>query len=164
MATWWGGKTRQLARHLFGRVTPAERSTVASWLTPAQLSLFDRMHPADQRHGLDVVAALRADGHASPDLLLAGLFHDASKGPRTRLWHRVAWSLGERYGAWVWSACRPIPGFTPAFDRIRTHPGDSALLALAAGCSRTTAELIRHQSAPRDPVAGEWLRLADEAS
>ena len=48
--------------------------------------------------------------------------------------------------------------------RVRTHPSDSALLALAAGCPRSTAELIRHQSAPRDPVAGEWLRLADEAS
>lgn len=147
-----------------GRVTPAERLQLATWLTSAQGSLFDQMHPADQRHGLDVVQALRADGHESLELLLAGLFHDASKGPRTRLWHRVAWSLGERYGSWVWTACRPLPGFGPAFDRIRTHPSDSALLALAAGCSRETAELIRHQSAPRDPVAGEWLRLADEAS
>jgi hypothetical protein len=158
------GRQDAPARHLFGRVTPAEQEECRTWLTPAQLSLFDRMHPADQRHGLDVVAALRADGHEAPELLLAGLFHDASKGRRTRLWHRVAWSLGERYGGWVWSACRPIPGFAAALDRIRTHPADSALLALAAGCSRATAELIRHQSAPRDPVAGEWLRLADEAS
>ncbi len=164
MATWWGGKTRQLARHLAGRVTPAERTELRGWLTPAQLDLFGRMHRSDQRHGLDVVSALRADGHDAPDLLLAGLFHDASKGPRTRLWHRVAWSLGERYGTWVWSVCRPLPGFATALDRIRTHPSDSALLALAAGCSRQTAELIRNQSAPRDPVAGEWLRIADEAS
>lgn len=137
---------------------------LAAWLTPAQQTLFGRMHPADQRHGLDVVVALRADGHDDPELLLAGLFHDASKGPSTRLWHRVAWSLGEHYGAWVWSACGVVPGFGPAFDRIRTHPADSALLATAAGCSRRTTELIRHQAAPRDPVAGEWLRLADEAS
>ncbi|MCY7419197.1 MAG: hypothetical protein LH650_12020 [Chloroflexi bacterium] len=164
MATWWGGKSRQFRRHLAGNVSPAERTELGSWLTPAQMSLFDQMHPADQRHGLDVVVALRADGHEAPDLLLAGLFHDASKGPRTRLWHRVAWSLGERYGSWVWSALRPLPGFGSAFDRIRTHPSDSALLAQAAGCSRATAELIRHQSAPRDPVAGEWLRVADEAS
>ncbi len=151
-------------RHVTGRVSAAERTALSGWLTPAQMSLFDRMHHADQRHGLDVVAALRAEGHDAPDLLLAGLFHDASKGPRTRLWHRVAWSLGERYGSWVLAACRPLPGFAVALDRIRTHPADSALLAQAAGCSRETADLIRHQSAPRDPVAGEWLRLADEAS
>ena len=164
MPTWWAGKLRQTSRHLVGRVTPQERSTLDGWLTPAQRSLFERMHPADQRHGMDVVAALRGDGHDDPELLLAGLFHDASKGPRTRLWHRVAWSLGERYGSWVWRASGVIPGFTQALDRIRTHPADSALLAQAAGCSRRTAELIRHQAAPRDPVAGEWLRLADEAS
>jgi hypothetical protein len=164
VATWWAAKTRQVVRHLTGRVSPAERAELVAWLSPAQLSLFDRMHPADRRHGLDVVAALRADGHDAPDLLLAGLLHDASKGPETRLWHRVAWSLGERHGSWVWSVCRPLPGFGRALDRIRTHPADSALLALAAGCPRSTAELIRHQSAPRDPVAGEWLRVADEAS
>ena len=33
-----------------------------------------------------------------PELLQAALFHDCSKGPQTRLPHRVAWSLGERYG------------------------------------------------------------------
>ena len=48
---------------------------------PAQVALFGTMHRADQRHGLDVVAALRASGHDDPDLLLAGLFHDCAKGP-----------------------------------------------------------------------------------
>ena len=33
-----------------------------------------------------------------------------------------------------------------------------------AGCSPRTVELIRWQDAPRDPEAGERLRLADEAS
>ena len=75
------------------------------------------------------------------------------------------------HGHWVSDTARgsgvpvdPFPDSLPALDRIRTHPSDSALLALAAGCTRQTADLIRHQSAPRDPVAGEWLRLADEAS
>jgi hypothetical protein len=37
-------------------------------------------------------------------------------------------------------------------------------LAAVAGCSLVTVELIRHQDAPVDPIAGEQLRLADEAS
>lgn len=164
MTSWWGGKVRQVARHVTGRVSREERTALEAWLTPAQLGLFDRMHRADRRHGLDVVAALRADGHTEPALLLAGLFHDASKGPRTRLVHRVTWSLGERYGPWVWRVARPLPTFGRALDRMASHAVDSALLARAAGCPDLTAELIRHQARPRDPVLGEALRVADEAS
>jgi hypothetical protein len=145
-------------------VKRAERAALAGWLTPAQLALFDSMHPADQRHGLDVVTALRGGGHEDPDLLLAGLLHDAGKGPAVGLWPRVTWSLGERYGSWVLTASGRLPGFAAAHDRLRDHPAESARLARAAGCSTTTADLIRNQAAPLDPVAGEALRLADEAS
>ncbi len=122
------------------------------------------MHRADQRHGLDVRARLRADGFEDQELLLAALFHDCSKGPSARLPHRVAWSLGERYGARVERLWARLPGFADIFDRLRTHAEDSARLALEAGCSERTAGLIRHQSAPVDPAAGAALQLADEAS
>lgn len=142
-----------------------ELRELARWLTPAQRALFASMHPADRRHGLDVVAALRGAGHAEPELLLAGLFHDAAKGPSVRLWHRVAWSLGERFGAWIWrAAAMLLPGGRHALERIRDHAERSADLALAAGCPGETAELIRHQAAPRDADLGRALRLADEAS
>jgi len=162
--SWWGGKVRQSWRHVSGRVSPQERAAVAAWLTPRQLALYDGMHPADRRHGLDVVAALRASGHEDPDLLLAGLLHDASKGPTVGLGPRVAWSLGERYGAWVWRLAAGLPGYPVAFDGLRDHAADSAQLALDAGCSAVTAELIRNQARPVDPVAGMALHLADEAS
>ena len=58
------------------------------------------MHVADRRHGLDVVASLRAEGVDRPDVLVAGLLHDAGKGD-TGVWPRVAYTLGERYGTWV---------------------------------------------------------------
>jgi len=48
--------------------------------------------------------------------------------------------------------------------RLRTHQESSARIAEAAGCSPRTVELIRWQDDPRDPGAGERLRLADEAS
>jgi hypothetical protein len=122
------------------------------------------MHRADQRHGLDVVASLRSEGHRDADLLLAGLFHDASKGPGVGIWPRVAWSLGERYGGSIPAVARPLPGFADAFDRLRDHGDRSAELALAAGCPAATAELIRHQAAPVDALAGAALLLADEAN
>lgn len=161
---WWTTRTRQVLRHLGGRVREAERAELAGWLSPRQQALFDAMHRADQRHGLDVVAHLRADGHDDPELLLAALLHDCAKGPSVRLPHRVAWSLGERYGEGVLHAAARIPGFRAAFARLRHHAGESARLALEAGCTERTAELIRHQADPLDPDAGAALRLADEAS
>lgn len=145
-------------------MTPGERRRLEGWLTPEQLAAFDSMHPADQRHGLDVVRHLEGAGESDPELLLAGLLHDAAKGRRVRLTHRVAWSLGERYGPWVLRLSAPLPGFRRAFDRLERHADASAELALRAGCSERTAELIRHQAAPLDPGAGEALRRADEAS
>lgn len=162
---WWAAKVRQAERHVRGRVSPAERAELEAWLEPGQLALFDSMHRADQRHGLDVVALLLADGHREDrELLLAALLHDCAKGREVRLRHRVAWSLGERYGAWVHEVARPLPGFRDAFERLREHADGSARLARQAGCSERTAELIRHQAAPLDPVAGRALQLADEAS
>jgi hypothetical protein len=144
-------------------VAPSERAELAAWLTSAQLGLFDAMPAADRRHGLGVVATLRSCGESDPDLLLAGLLHDAGKGPTVGVWHRVAWSLGERYGSWVWRLVRPLPGFATALERMRDHAERSADLAQAAGCSPRTVELIRHQAAPEDRD-GAVLRLADEAN
>ncbi len=160
----WGPKVRQFRAHLTARVGVEERATVGAWLTATQLALFDGMHVADQRHGLDVVATLRAGGSIDDDLLLAGLLHDCAKGPTVGVWPRVAWSLGEAWGPWIVSATRRLPGFGPAFDRLRDHAERSAQMALEAGCSVRTAELIRRQADPADPTAGELLRLADEAN
>ena len=62
------------------------------------------MHRADQRHGLDVVRALRVAGHDDPDVLVAGLLHDSAKGKEVGLWQRVGWSLADHYGG---GGCRP---------------------------------------------------------
>lgn len=162
MAGWWAAKVRQFGRHVTGRVTQAERAGLRAWLTDAQLRLFVEMPRADQRHGLDVVAELRRTGHADRDLLLAGLLHDCGKGAGVRLWHRVAWSLGERYGERVLRAAERLPTFGSALERIEAHAERSAELALGAGCTERTAALIRYQAAPRDAYLGEALRLADE--
>jgi hypothetical protein len=161
---WWARRVRQGVRHMGGRVGTDERHALRAWLRGPQMALFERMHPADQRHGLDVVTRLRAAGHADEELLLAGLFHDCAKGHGVRLAHRVAWALGERYGDGVLTATARLPGFATAFATLRDHPESSARLAEEAGCSSRTAELIRHQEVPLDPVAGRALRSADEAA
>lgn len=149
---------------MIARVSPAERTEVAAWLSPGALALFDAMPAADQRHGLGVVARLRALGAHDPDLLVAGLLHDCGKGRTVRLHHRVAWSLGERYGGWIHQTVAVLPGFRAGMDRIRDHAERSAELLLAAGASERAADLARHQAAPVDPVLGELLRIADEAA
>ena len=68
-----------------------------------------------------------AEGFRDPDLLLAGLLHDSSKGREVRLAHRVAWSLGERYGGAVLEACAWLPGSRAAFERLRDHAEASAM-------------------------------------
>lgn len=163
LASFWASKVRQFRAHRRARVSPDERATLRAWLSPKQVSLFEAMHIADQRHGLDVVGTLRSEGRLDDELLLAGLLHDSGKG-RTGLWPRVAYSLGQEYGTWVWRVAGVAPGFRGALTRLRDHAEASARLAAEAGCSPRTVELIRHQDAPRDGDAGERLRLADEAN
>ena len=162
-AAWWAGKVRQARSHVRARVTPAERAGLEAWLTAAQLAVFDSMTVADRRHGLDVVAALRAAGVDAPDALIAGLLHDAGKG-RTGIVPRVVHSLGEAYGSWIPTLAARLPGMAAPLERLARHPEVSAQMAARAGCSARTVELIRWQEAPRDPEFGESLRLADEAS
>ena len=161
--SWWASRARQFRAHLRASVSPGERAALASWTTPAQLALFDSMHVADRRHGLDVVASLRADGVSERDVLLAGLLHDAGKGD-TGVWPRVASTLAAAHGQWIVRVARLAPGFGPALERLRIHAERSSELAAAADCPPRTVALIRFQDAPRDPEFGELLRLADEAN
>ena len=160
---WWSTKVRRTWNYLRPRVTAGDRAELAGWLTPAQLALYDAQPAGDRRHGLDVVATLRVGGVVDLDLLVAGLLHDCGKGPRVRLAHRVAWSLGQRYGAWIWRACRPLPTFGAGLDGMRDHATQSAELARGAGCNARTTELIANQEKPTDD-SGRLLLAADEAN
>ena len=136
---------------------------LAAWTTPAQRRLFDTMHIADQRHGLDVVSSLRQAGVKDRDAQVAGLLHDAGKG-HTGVWPRVAYSLGQAYGPIVWRVAGVWPGMKTTLRRLDEHAELSAELAAAAGCSPRTVGLIRYQDAPRDLEFGVLLHQADEAN
>jgi hypothetical protein len=162
-AAWWRSKVRQFRTHVTARVAPAEREALTERLIPAQLTLFDSMHLADRRHGLDVVASLRAEGVVDPDVLLAGLLHDCGKGD-SGVMSRIVHSLGQAYGHWIVRVVSIVPGLRSELDRLATHPERSAALARQAGCSLRTVELIRDQERPRDPEFGTLLKMADEAN
>jgi hypothetical protein len=161
--SWWATKVRQFRAHLRAKVRPQERAVLAAWTTPAQRRLFDTMHVADRRHGLDVVATLRADGVKDREVLLAGLLHDAGKGG-TGVFPRVAHSLGQAYGPRIGQVAGVWPGMSSSIAVLRDHAERSAILAAEAGCSKRTIDLIRHQDDPHDLEFGELLRLADEAN
>ena len=144
------------------RVSTGERRAVAAWTRPAELALFDGMHVADRRHGLDVVAHLRRAGVTDRDVLAAGLLHDCSKG-NTGVGPRVAWSLGEAFGPWVVALAARVPGWRVALDRLRNHAESSAALAEGAGLPARAVDLVRYQAEPRDPEYGLLLLAADEA-
>ena len=165
--SWWGGKVRQVVRHVTGRVSPRRARDARRLAHPGPARLFDRMHPADRRHGLDVVAALRAEGHDGARSCCSracSMTHPRAPTPGSV--HRVAWSLGERYGAWVWTRLHDrCPRSARRSTGWPATPVDSALLALAAGCPRATADA--HPPPGRAHATrslGERLRLADEAS
>ena len=162
--SWLASKARQFRRHLVARVELDERSALESWTSPAQRALFDAMPRADRRHALDVVAGLRARGIDDPEVLAAGLLHDAGKGRSIRLWHRVAWSLGELSGPWVWGMAARLPGGAAAMARLRDHAERSAELAARAGSSPRTVALIRGDAPAADAAAARALREADEAA
>jgi hypothetical protein len=143
-------------------VSPEERRSLAAWTRPAELALFDAMHVADRRHGLDVVAHLRRAGVSDRDVLIAGLLHDCAKGD-TGPGPRIAWSLGEAFGPRVHAAAAHVPGWAAAMNRLRYHAEASADALAAAGLPDRAVALVRDQDAPRDPEYGARFRAADEA-
>jgi hypothetical protein len=159
----WAGKARQFRAHLLARVKPDERQVLSAWIRPAELELFDAMHVADRRHGLDVVAYLRRAGVTDRIVLVAGLLHDCGKGD-TGWPPRVAWSLGEALGPWVWAVARRVPGWSDAMTRLRDHAELSADALAAAGLPPRAVALVREQAAPTDPEFGRVFHAADEAS
>ena len=160
--SWWAHKARQLGRHLVARVRDGERDELAAWLRPAERELFDAMHVADRRHGLDVAAVLRRGGIRDRDVLAAAVLHDCAKGDTGPL-PRIAWSLGEAYGPWVLSIARRVPGWDAALTRLETHAEASARLVESAGLPPFAVDLVRYQAEPQDPTYGTAFHAADEA-
>ena len=156
----------QFIGHLTARVSADDAALARALLPPAAGDLFARMPVADRRHGLDVAARLLGAGWDDPDLLAAALLHDAAKGQRLRLWHRVGGVLLEAF----------VPGLLHRLARDEPsswrypwhlylhHAELSAEAALAAGCTPRTGVFIRGVTSEADADAAAALHAADEAA
>ena len=145
---------------------PSEERFVAGVLPPDMLGLFRSMPVADRRHGLDGAQRLVASGVDDPDLLGAALLHDAAKGHRMRLWHRVGGVLLESLAP---SILRRLADPAPAswrhpFHLYLHHAAMSAELARAAGASARLASFIDGRVEDADSLLQRALKAADDAS
>jgi hypothetical protein len=134
------------------------------------MDLFANMPLYDRRHAVDVLGALLREGHTEPDLMAAALLHDLGKTGHDReplrLWHRVAVVLLRALAPGrleAYSSDEPGSWRQPFFVQ-QNHAAIGAELALRAGCSPETAELIRRHEDPivvtDDPLLAA-LKAAD---
>ena len=160
-AIWY--RVRQFGRALTARVGPEEQALVARILPAPAADLFYRLPRQDQRHGLDVLHALRQRGENAPELLAAALLHDVAKAEGVRIWHRIATVLLRALcPGWLDRLASPDPArWRYPFWLQLHHPQRGAELAAAAGCAPATLELIRHHQRTErtdlPPPLDRWL-------
>ena len=156
----------QFVAHVRARVDPSEEALVERILPPSAQMLFREMPVADRRHGLDVAHRLLASGHDDRDLLAAALLHDAGKGHRLRLWHRVSGVVLEAVapGALRRMASPDPRSWRYPFHIYLHHEAISAQMAVSAGCEPRTGSFIRGQPRETDAPLQAALKAADDAS
>ncbi len=157
-------RVAQLVSHVRASVSADEEAFVRRVLPPGAVALFDAMPVADRRHGLDVAERLLMAGERDDDLLAAALLHDAAKGRRMRLWHRVCGVLLQAVAprALARLASPRQRSWRYPFHLYLHHGPMSAEAARAAGCSDRCARFIRGISSEMPLQAA--LQAADEAS
>ena len=159
-------RVAQLVAHVRARVDVAEEAFAARVLAPDALRLFVEMPVADRRHGLDVAEKLIGMGIDDRDLLSAALLHDAGKGHRLGLVHRVA---GVLLDALAPSLLRRLARRDPSaaghpFHLYLHHEAISADLVDAAGCPPRVGIFIRGTADGTDARLQRALKVADDAS
>jgi len=156
----------QLVSHLTARVSPDEAARARRILPASAWSLFDAMPVADRRHGLDVARRLLEAGIDDGDVLGAALLHDAGKGRRLRLWHRIGGVLLAAVSPRLLQRLAdpdPASSGYPWYLFVH-HEVLSARLAREAGLSERAAAFIRGESSPTDASLAAALGRADDAS
>ena len=157
----------QVWHRLTAQVGDADLAPVRALLPPAGQTLFATMTRGDQRHCLDVAAALAATGCTDQELLAAALLHDVGKGEhRVRFVMRPAIVLLKAGAPKVLqrmagpSALTPVGWWRRPFRDAWHHAEGGAILAERAGLSRRVVTLIRTHHDPHGPAAA--LHAVDE--
>jgi hypothetical protein len=159
-------RVEQFLGHVRASVTPAETANARRLLPDGAWPLFASMPVADRRHALDVAGRLLAAGVDDGDLLAAALLHDAAKGHRMRLWHRVVGVLLEAFAPRQLQrlASSDPQSWRYPFHLYLHHAELSAEAAGGAGCSARTVAFIRGTATEADASLAAAFASADEAS
>ncbi len=121
--------------------------------------LFAAMPVEDRQHGMQVLAALQADGATDPPVLQAGLLHDLGKAEAgVGVIHRVARVLLARSLPPLWTRLAGTPtGWRRPYWAVANHPERGAVWVASAGGSDDLIELVRHHE---NPPPAEWSGTA----
>jgi len=150
-------RSRQFRNTLLGPRKHIPSETLLPYLTPVQLSLFQRMQASEQAHAYQIFKHLVTAGQTNPDLLAASLLHDVGKTLHPlSIFDRVIIVLGQRLfqdaaRRWAEGAAR---GLRLPFVVAAQHAEWGADLASQAGASSQTVELIRQHQDPHLPNPG----------
>ncbi len=153
----------QFWRHSSARVAAAETARATEILGPALIPLFLALPVNEQRHGLDVLAAVDRAGPADLVLRQAALLHDMGKAG-------ARFSILDRSLAVFLDAVSPRlfhrflsarPAFRQRHEMYRDHAAVGAARLAAAGAHELAAVVAEHHSPnPRLEVTRR-LRRAD---
>jgi hypothetical protein len=157
-------RVRQFARSVRPHVSKSEFEEASRILGPSLYPLFASMQAADQRHGLDVLQRLAADGCSDEEMLQAALIHDAGKGSiagaRIGLHHRVLFVL-----------LRPLPGtidalakFSGGMRGMRDHDRRTIELAREYGAGDGVVRLLQAMNGDGRDERAQALIAADDRS
>jgi hypothetical protein len=137
--------------------------------------LFSQLSRGEQAHSLQVLRALRQQGHTRPELLQAALLHDVGKvrAPLS-LAGRVLVVLAGRFMPGLaarWGRAPAPRGWPRPFVTAARHPEWGAELCAAAGADPLVVSLVRWHQAPAAPALTgppadwlRWLQTADDDS
>ncbi len=167
----WRARYRlwQVWHRLTARVTAADLAPMRALLPPAGQDLFLTMSRGDQRHSLDVHAALAATGCTDPELLAAALLHDAGKGShRVRFVMRPLIVISRKLAPATLArlagpgAESPVGWWRRPLRDAWHHAEWGAILAARAGLPPRVVLLIRTHHDATGPAAA--LHAVDDAS